>query len=148
MSSGSICQEGTVLNTGTNSVIIRITVQSACAACHARDVCRPGDMEDKTIDVYTENPNGYHRGQRVKVFIKESTGWQAVMYGYLAPFVVLFVALFVFINLTGNEALGALISLALLVPYYLILYLFRDRMRKKFRFSLEPAEEEHSITNR
>ncbi len=142
MASGGICQQGTVVSSGRSSVIVRITAQSACVACHAKEVCSPGDMEAKIIEAHSENPHDYHSGQKVNVMIKDSAGWLAVVFGYVAPFVVLFVALFVFINLTGSEGLGALIAIMLLMPYYLILYLFRGRLKKQIRFEVKPSMEE------
>ena len=142
MTSGGICQQGTVVSSGSSSVIVRITAQSACAACHAKEVCSPGDMEAKIIEAYSENPHDYHKGQIVNVLIKDSAGWLAVMFGYLIPAAILLAALFLFINLTGSEGLGALIAIVLLVPYYLILYMVRGRLKKKFRFEVEPTNEE------
>ena len=38
---------------------------------------------------------------------------------------------------TGNEGLSALCGLAALIPYYIILYLCRDRIRRQLTFYLE-----------
>ena len=39
--------------------------------------------------------------------------------------------------MTGNEGLSALCGLAALVPYYGVLYLCRDRIRRQLTFYLE-----------
>ena len=39
--------------------------------------------------------------------------------------------------LTGNEGLSALIALALMVPYYGILYLNREKIRRVFSFRIK-----------
>jgi hypothetical protein len=45
--------------------------------------------------------------------------------------------LVVLIPVTGSEGLAALISLGLLIPYYIVIYLFRDKLQKTFMFKVE-----------
>ncbi|MCD8257077.1 MAG: RseC/MucC family positive regulator of sigma(E), partial [Bacteroides uniformis] len=46
--------------------------------------------------------------------------------------------LFVFMAIWNDELRSALCALALLVPYYYILWLNKSRMGKKFSFSVRP----------
>jgi sigma-E factor negative regulatory protein RseC len=43
-------------------------------------------------------------------------------------------------SLGMKEWLSGLISLAALIPYYFILYLYRDRLRKSFAFTVRKKE--------
>jgi len=36
-----------------------------------------------------------------------------------------------------NEGLAALISIVALVPYYIVLYLKRDQLKKRFEYTIE-----------
>ena len=47
------------------------------------------------------------------------------------------VSLFLFSYLTGSELQAGLISLLLLLPYYLILYARRNKLKDTFRFEIE-----------
>jgi hypothetical protein len=45
--------------------------------------------------------------------------------------------LFVCLGLGINDGLAALISIIALVPYYIILYLKRDKLKKQFLYIIE-----------
>jgi sigma-E factor negative regulatory protein RseC len=61
----------------------------------------------------------------------------ALLLGFGLPFVVLVAVLFTVLLITGNEGAAALSGLAALVPYYAVLFLFRNRIRDKLSFSIE-----------
>ncbi len=117
-------------------LVVTIINQSACSACHARGGCLASDMKEKEIEV--PRPEGdYIQGQHVTVVLRESMGIKALFYGYLLPFLILILTLVVVLELTGNELVGGVSALAMLGPYYLLLYLIRDRMKKSFSFSID-----------
>ena len=47
------------------------------------------------------------------------------------------VGLYCCLRLTSDEAAAALVGIGSLIPYYLILYLFRAKLKKRFSFVLE-----------
>jgi sigma-E factor negative regulatory protein RseC len=55
---------------------------------------------------------------------------------YLIPIVLLLAVLFVCLGLGMNEGLAALISIVALVPYYIVLYLKRDKLKQKFEYNI------------
>jgi sigma-E factor negative regulatory protein RseC len=69
--------------------------------------------------------------------MEQSAGTWAVLLAYVIPVVILVMALFILVSIHLDEGMAALISLALLVPYYLGLYFFRDRLKKSFKFKLK-----------
>lgn len=71
------------------------------------------------------------------VKMEESLGHKAVLMGYVLPLIVLVGSIVLFLSFFKNEGLAALLSILMLVPYYFILYLFRKRLRKEFRFRIE-----------
>ena len=62
---------------------------------------------------------------------------RALLLGFGVPFLVLVGVLVTVLLLTGNEGLSALCGLAALIPYYIILYLCRDGIRRQLTFYLE-----------
>jgi sigma-E factor negative regulatory protein RseC len=62
---------------------------------------------------------------------------QALLWGFGMPFIILVAVLFIVLQLTGSEGMAALCGLAALVPYYGVLWLLRDRMRRQLAFSIE-----------
>lgn len=134
-SSATVEHEGTVQNVGDNSVLVRIVSSAACSGCHAESVCSLSGREDKIVDVsglYDVSP-----GDRVTVLMKQSQGFRAVLLGYIVPFAILVASLVLLIFLSFSELFAGVVSLLILFPYYLTLYFFRDRINKKFTFTIK-----------
>lgn len=119
-----------------NDIRVVIISQSACASCHAKGACTTADVAEKQV-VISKPYHSYTVGETVKVTMKQSLGYKALFLGYILPLIVLLVSLFVFNALGFSEGLSGLLSLGVLVPYYLILYVFRKRIEKEFYFDIE-----------
>ncbi|PID95145.1 MAG: hypothetical protein CSA95_00920 [Bacteroidetes bacterium] len=135
-----IKHEGVVTETTEATHTVRILSKSACSACHAKGACSMADMQEKTIEVNLSNVS-LKAGDRVNVTMRTSLGVKAVLWGYLYPFLLVIAVLFFLLIFTEKEGLSALVALGMLVPYYLILYALRDRLKKKFQFEVEPFYE-------
>ncbi len=127
---------GVIESVSESSVLVRIRSHSACGTCRAKSQCGMTESADKVVEVEDERASRYTPGQEVTVFLDTSLGFKALFLGYLIPFLIMLVALFAVILSTGNEALGALAAIALLPPYYFLLYRRRHLLRKTFRFRL------------
>ncbi len=135
--SDKIKHSGVVENVSEGCVQVRIVQTSACAACKVAGYCNASESKEKLIDVYCSNSAAYRVGQSVMVTASTQVAAKALLMGFGLPFLVLVTVLFVVLQLTGNEGLSALCGLAALVPYYGVLYLFRDSIRDKLSFSVE-----------
>ena len=131
-----IDHEGIVEQVSNDTAIVVIDSQSACAACHAKGACSAADKEEKVLTV-PMNGLEVHPGETVKVTISKSTGMKAVAYGYIYPFLMLLTVLIIFTSTGFPELQAGLFALASLLPYYLFIYLFRDRIGNTFTFKLE-----------
>jgi sigma-E factor negative regulatory protein RseC len=69
--------------------------------------------------------------------MKRSLGARAVLLGYFLPFLIVLLALVIILYFTDNEGLSAIVAITLLIPYYLILYLLKDRLSKDFIFTID-----------
>lgn len=116
---------------------VTILSQSACSTCHSKAMCNVSEMEEKVVEIVKSKNINYEVGEQVTIFMKKSLGTKAVFYGYLYPFLVVLVSLIILSAITGNEGLSGLISLGLLVPYYYIIFLLKDKLSKTFEFSLK-----------
>lgn len=133
-----IQHSGTVESIDGNHVRVKIVQTSACATCAAHKFCNSSESKEKMIDVYTKDATAYGVGQSVQVLGTTSMGMRAVLWAFGVPFVVLVAVLYASFMLTGgNEPLSALWALGALVVYYLILYMCRDKMTKKFVFTIK-----------
>jgi sigma-E factor negative regulatory protein RseC len=130
-----VLHEGIIQEISENKIIVSIINASACSSCHAKGACLASDMKEKEIEI-RHFSGDYSPGQRVNVVGKTQQGTKAVFYGYLLPFLLVFVTLILSISLTNNEALSGLLSLAILLPYYGALYLFRNKIKRSFEFEI------------
>lgn len=92
--------------------------------------------EDKLIEVtgnYNVNP-----GDSVIIMMKQSMGYNAILLSYILPLVAVFVILIILVSYSVSELAAGIFSLAILIPYYFLLYLFRNKIDKKFTFTLKP----------
>ena len=134
----TIKHQGIVENIKGSHLQVRIIQTSACASCSIKGHCSSADTKEKLIDVTDDNVSSYQPGDRVWVIGELSMGVMAVLLAFILPFLVLIFSLFIFMTIWNDELGSALCSLALLIPYYYILWLNKSRMGKKFSFSVRP----------
>lgn len=135
--SNKIRHAGVVESVEDGLVRVRVLQTSACAACKVSGHCNASESKEKLIDVYGHEGDGFRKGDDVVVVASPEVGARAVAWGFGVPFVLLVVVVFLMVRLTGNEGLSALCSLAALVPYYVVLYLLRDKIRERLSFGIE-----------
>lgn len=129
---------GIVENINGSRLKVKIVQSSACSACSVKGHCSASETKEKIIDVYNKNNVPCQVGERVMIVGTTSMGMKAVLLAFVLPFIVLLLALIISLKLTGgDEAVSALVSLGALVPYYLIIYICRNRLSRSFMFILE-----------
>ncbi|MDH6533926.1 Fis family transcriptional regulator [Parabacteroides sp. 52] len=132
----NIRHNGIVERIEANSVFVRIIQQSACAGCHARSMCSASDSKVKIIEV-TDRSGRFHINDDVMICGQSSLGLQAVLFAFVIPLVLVFGAVALGMTIGWSETLSALAGLLLLVPYYVLLYVMRDKLKRRFVFTLE-----------
>ena len=137
MASGTIIHPGIIESIQGDKVSVRILAQSACSSCHAKGACVVAEVEEKIIEADPGHSGNWKPGDQVMVKMEETMGRKAVFMGYVLPLVVLVVSIIIFLSLLKDEGLAAVLSLLMLGPYYLTLFLFRKRLQKEFRFRIE-----------
>ena len=118
-------------------VKVRILQTSACAACKVASHCNASDKKEKIVEVFCDDAASYQKGQEVRVTASKQVAANALLLGFGLPFLLLMLILIVALKLSGNEGVAAIAALASLAPYYLVLWLFKDRIRQRLAFALE-----------
>lgn len=131
---------GIVESVGKNCVRVRIVQNSACSMCSAAAQCHASESKEKLVDVYTAE--NYRVGQKVLVMASYNAGFYALTMAMLVPMAILIIALFATMASGMNEVSAALTSLSTLIPYYIILYIFRKRISRKVSFGIEATDDE------
>jgi len=133
----TISHEGIVTKITDDELEIKILTQSACAACHAKSACGMGEQAEKTLTVPKPKDKEFALNQKVNVKMAIGQGNKAAVLAYLLPIILLLAVLFVCIGLGLGEGLSAIISFISLVPYYIVLYLRRDKLKRQFEYTIE-----------
>ena len=134
----SITHPGIIDHIDREKILVKVLAESACASCHAKGYCSMGETKEKMVEVDSTQGKNWKSGDEVMVVMDRTLGSKAVLLAYVIPLAVLLGSVILLVILLGNEGLAALIALGLLVPYYLLLYFFRDRFQREFRFRIEP----------
>ena len=132
-----ITHSGVVDSVEDGCVHVRIVQTSACAACKVASYCNAAESKEKMIDVFCDSVAEYKIGQQVTVSTSGQVAAKALLWACGVPFVLLMVVLVLVLLLTGNEGWAALGALVALVPYYIMLWLLRDKMREQLAFRIE-----------
>ncbi len=130
----TVSHPGIVESVDDVHVKVRIASAAACGSCTVKSACGMSEMEDKVLEVIRESGRDFEIGSQVTVYMKQTLGSLAVVLGYILPFVVVLLGLIIGLGLGLSEGLAGLLSIGVLVPYYLVLYLSRNRLKKTFRF--------------
>ena len=136
--STKISHSGIVESIEDGCVKVRIVQTSACAACKVAGYCNAAESKEKIVDVFGDaTAKELAVGQQVTVTTSGQVAAKALMWGLGLPFVLMVAVLVLVLWLTGSEGKAALSGLAALVPYYILLWLLRNRMRQQLAFSIE-----------
>ena len=133
----TVSHEGIVTKITDEELEIKILAQSACAACHAKSACGMGEQAEKILTVPRPKDKVFELNQKVNVRMAIGQGNKAAVLAYLIPIILLLAVLFVCLGLGLGEGLAALISIVALVPYYTVLYMKRDKLKKQFEYTIE-----------
>jgi len=133
----SVCieQKGIIESIEDNRVSVRIDRESACGHCNAQGICNLAESSMRIIEV-GNSAQVFSVGEWVEVKMSRSLGNKAILFGYCIPFVLLLSSLLILSALGLPEWIAGLVSLLVLIPYFIILYVFRERLRRTFVFSI------------
>lgn len=134
--------QGIVTAIHEDTVRVRIMESAACEGCKAKAVCNSSEKKEKFIDadLSSSSPNTYNIGDRVSLTVSTALGMKAVWLGFGIPLALLVGGMIVAASLLQDEAMAALMGIAVLIPYYIGLWIFKPKLCEQFRFAIEKGE--------
>lgn len=136
---GNIEHQGIVSKTANGKVYVNLTNVSNCSSCHVQSMCQVSDVDKKEIEIIDSQSNKYKKGDKVDVSFSRSQGPKALFLGYLLPFLFVIATLFITFEISGDEVLAGISSLLILIPYYIVLYTLRSKLKREFTFKLKAS---------
>ena len=140
MSKGTVSHKGKVIKMTPQTTTVAILQHGACGECHAAGLCGMADLAEKAVEVETDPYATYGVGDEVEVLLKASMGMTAVWLAYFIPLIILMVVILGLAALGVGEVVAAAAGLAAIGLYYLALYLFRDRLKNEYIFTIKPHD--------
>ena len=131
-----ISHEGIITGIDDNNVQIKILSKSACASCNIKGACNMSEMKEKIISIPIPKDKNLSIGQEVKISMKIGQANRAVIFAYVIPVIILISMIFILSALKTDEGISALVSIGSLVPYYFILFLFRNKIKSRFEYEI------------
>lgn len=133
-----ISHSGIVESIEDGRVRVRILQVSACAACKVAGHCNASESKEKIVDVLNiADTSRLNVGDEVVVCASRHVANKALMLGFGIPFLLLIGVLVAVLYMTDNEGVAALAALGSLLPYYFLLWLWRDSIQQQISFYLE-----------
>lgn len=132
-----IFHEGIVTKIDNENIEVKILSKSSCVSCSIKSACNISEMQEKIITIPAPKDKNLSIGDNVKISMGIGQANKAVVFAYIIPLIILVSMIFILNALKLEEGINALISIGSLIPYYLILYLFRDKIKRKFEYEID-----------
>ena len=133
----AIRHDGVVELVDGEHIQVRILQTSACAGCKVASHCNASEAKVKVVDVYHANRPDLKVGDKVVVSTSGAVAGKALLLGFGLPLILLLVVLAAVLVLGYGEGTAALCALAALIPYYIIVWLSRERIARSVSFKIE-----------
>ena len=129
-----ITHHGVISKITSNKITVALKGNVNCEGCKAQSACGVSDSNDKEIDIINSTQT-FKLNEPVDVLLKRELGLKAVFWAYVFPFILMFLVLII-TSFFFKEWIAGLLSLFILIPYYLMLYIAKDRFQKAFQVSI------------
>ena len=125
---------GIVSKKSGSSLIVSLDENVHCESCRAKGTCGISDSGSK--EVVISNPtDSFALNEHVNVILKKGLGLKAVFWAYIFPFLLVVLTLII-ASAFLVEWMAGVLSLLILIPYYLLLYMLRNDFKKTFKISI------------
>ncbi len=126
--------EGIVSKISNSSITVSLKGNLHCEACNAKSACGVSDSDSKEIEIQAP-AQALELNENVEVFLKKDLGLKAVFWAYVFPFILLFAVLLIG-SRVYPEWIAGLLAIGILIPYYSLLYAFKNSFKKAFKVSV------------
>ncbi|MFD1316737.1 SoxR reducing system RseC family protein [Namhaeicola litoreus] len=133
----SFIHSGVISKMTDHSLIVSLSENVHCESCRAKGTCGVSDSASKEIEVPISD-GAFKLNETVNVLLKKELGLQAVFWAYVFPFLLMILTLLIS-SFFLAEWLAGILSITILIPYYLILYVTRNSFKKNFKISIIKA---------
>lgn len=132
-----VSHKGRIVRITPQTTTVEILQHGACGSCHAAGLCGMADAAEKAIELPTNPYAFYNEGDEVEVVLKATMGMKAVWLAYCIPLLVLLGVILGLLALGVGEVVAGLSGIAAVGIYYFLLWLFRNRLKNEYVFTIK-----------
>jgi len=125
---------GFVSKISGKTITVNLEQNIHCDSCRAKSACGISESNTKKVEIVNA-VDSFKMNERVDVILKKTLGLKAVFWAYVFPFILMFFTLIIASNFL-KEWLAGLLSLFVLIPYYLILNFLKASLKDAFKISV------------
>lgn len=127
-------KKASITDIKNNTLVLQINQDSMCAHCGQNSSCMLKDSCQKQIEINVKNPSLYKIGQELEIELNSNASFYALFFAYMLPLVFLLGAFLGFKLLNFEEITCGIFAIICLIPYYLMLWFFREKISGKIEF--------------
>lgn len=116
------------------SVTVRIERGSDCGSCPAAKICSPDGKNNNILNVSTPDADKFTAGEKVIVRGTERMHRRAIILAAVIPSLLLVTSMTGIYIISRSQPLAALSGLAMMLIFFIVLYLLRNRLSHEFKF--------------
>lgn len=125
---------GLISKISGQTITVNLEQNIHCDSCRAKSSCGISESSTKAVEVLNSK-DSFKINEEVNVVLKKALGLKAVFWAYVFPFILMFSTLIIASNFL-KEWLAGLISLLIIVPYYIVLYFLKNALKSAFQVSI------------
>ena len=120
----------------TGYVTVRIDEHAECSACAASKLCNKISDKNHTLKIFTKDVSKYNIGDKVIASGTERMHRKAILLATIFPCIILISSMIGIFLLTGSEPIAVIVGICSTIIFFILLYLFRNKISHEFVFSL------------
>ncbi|MEE1366427.1 MAG: SoxR reducing system RseC family protein, partial [Muribaculaceae bacterium] len=106
-----------------------------CGSCPAAKLCNHGPKSENKVVVMSDDT--FEVGEKVRVVGTEMMHRKAIVLALVCPCLLLIATMVMVYLLTLDESVAALSGLGLMLVFFIVLYVCRNRIAREFVFRVE-----------
>lgn len=118
-------------------VSVRFDNEGECGSCPAARLCGPAKGNSNIINICSPEYNSYRPGDKVMIYGTERMHRKAIFLATVFPCIAMIAIMTIVFILTFDQLIAAISGIAVMLVFFFLLYIFRNKIRHEFNFTIK-----------
>lgn len=118
-------------------ITVRVIAMSSCEACSVASHCGLSKAKERRVVVDDDHSGRRKVGDEVSVVAAPDVGRKAIALGFGLPLALMILVIFGAKAAAASDGVAALCGIGVLIPYYIVLHIWRKRLLSGLDFRIE-----------